>query len=105
MTDIKTYLETETELPVADTAFDRQQKLPFVAFIDKTAQDGDDFNARIVEHNLTVEFYAERLDNENEGKLEKAFEKMNWKFEKERQWLPDEKMFETIFTMNFMEKR
>lgn len=24
---------------------------------------------------------------------------------KERQWLPDEKMFETIFTMNFMEKR
>ena len=98
MTDIKTYLETETELPVADTAFDRPQKLPFVAFIDKTAQDGDDFHARIVEHNLTVEFYAERLDNENEGKLEKAFEK-------ERQWLPDEKMFETIFTMNFIEKR
>ena len=63
------------------------------------------FHARIVEHNLTVEFYAERLDNENEGKLEKAFEKMNWKFEKERQWLPDEKMFETIFTMNFIEKR
>jgi hypothetical protein len=30
---------------------------------------------------------------------------MNWKFEKERQWLPDEKMFETIFTMNFIEKR
>lgn len=60
MTDIKTYLETETELPVADTAFDRPQKLPFVAFIDKTAQDGDDFHARIVEHNLTVEFYAER---------------------------------------------
>ena len=52
MTDIKTYLETETELPVADTAFDRPQKLPFVAFIDKTAQDGDDFHARIVEHNL-----------------------------------------------------
>ena len=75
MTDIKTYLETETELPVADTAFDKPQKLPFVAFIDKTAQDGDDFHARIVEHNLTVEFYAERLTTKTKGSWKKPLKR------------------------------
>lgn len=105
MTDIKTYLENETRLPVADTAFDRPQKLPFVAYLDRTTQDGDDFHAQIVDHSLTVELYAERLDRESEGNLERAFEKAGWKYGKERVWLSGEKMFETIYDINFMEKR
>ena len=96
MTDFKTLIENDTQLPTADTAFDKPQKLPFVAFIDKQNRDGDDFHSQIVEHNLTVEFYAERIDKANEKKLEALFEKQGWKFEKDLTWLSDQKCFETI---------
>ena len=43
--NIKEYLENETGLPVAEVAFTKPQKLPFIAFIDRTDEDGDDFHA------------------------------------------------------------
>lgn len=66
--NIKEYLENETGLPVAEVAFTKPQKLPFIAFIDRTDEDGDDFHAQIISHDLTVEFYAARIDAENEKK-------------------------------------
>lgn len=104
MTDFKTLIENSTQLPTADTAFDKPQKLPFVAFIDKQTHDGDDFHNKIVTHNLTVEFYAERIDKANEMKLEALFNEKGWKFEKDRTWLSDQKCFETIYSIEFTER-
>ena len=103
--NIKEYLENETGLPVAEVAFTKPQKLPFIAFIDRTDEDGDDFHARIISHDLTVEFYAARIDAENEKKIEAAFAKQAWKATKDREWIGEEKMFVTIYTTNFTEKR
>lgn len=103
--DIQKYLETETGLPTAEVAFTKPQKLPFVAILDEQSQDGDDYHARTITHDLAVEFYAERIDKHNEEKLEAAFEKAGWKYGKDRTWLADEKMFETIYAINFTEKR
>lgn len=103
--DIREYLENETELPTAEVAFDRPQKLPFTIILDIQTMDGDDINIRLLTHDLAVEFYAARIDKSNEEKLEAAFEKMDWKYSKERAWLSDEKMFETIYKINFTEKR
>lgn len=103
--DIREYIERETGLPTAEVAFTKPQKLPFIAILDRTDEDGDDYHARVMSHDLTVELYTERIDHEHEKKLEAAFTKQNWKISKDRTWIQSEKMFETIYNTNFMEKR
>ena len=103
--DIREYIEKETGIPTAEVAFTKPQKLPFIAIIDTTEEEGDDFHAQILEHSLTVELYAERIDITIERRLEEAFRKKSWKVTKNRTWLSEEKMFETIYTTNFVEKR
>lgn len=103
--DIRAYIEKETGLPTAEVAFTKPQKLPFIAVLDRIDEDGDDYHARVLSHDLTVEFYAARIDSENEKKIEAAFEKQAWKATKDRIWINEEKMFETIYTTNFTEKR
>lgn len=103
--DTRAYIETETGLPTAELAFTKPQKLPFIAILDRTDEDGDDYHARLLSHDLTVEFYAARIDTENEKKIEAAFAKQAWKVTKDREWIAEEKMFETIYTTNFTEKR
>ena len=87
MEDLVETLEKETQIPTADTAFTQPQKLPFTVILDKP-----------------VEFYAERIDKANEKKLEDFFERRNWKWTRERTWLPDEKCFETIYQISFIER-
>lgn len=103
--DIRKYIETETGLPTAEVAFTQPQKLPYIAIIDQTEEDGDDYHSQLLIHDLAVEFYAARIDAENEKKIEAAFEKQGWKAKKDRTWISSEKMFETIYTTNFIEKR
>lgn len=103
--EIREYIEKETGIPTAEVAFAQPQTLPFIAIIDSTREDGDDFHARVAEHDLTVELYAERIDAEAERKLENALKEKGWKCAKERMWISTEKMFETVYTTNFMEKR
>ena len=103
--DIREYIETVTGISTAEVAFTKPQKLPFIAVIDRTDADGDDFHTRLITHDLTVEFYAERIDAAREGSIESAFEKRAWKASKDRVWINSEKMFETIYSINFTEKR
>lgn len=105
MTDFKELIEGSTGIPTADTAFSKPQQLPFVVFLDKQTLDGDDFNQRnIAQHDLAVEFYAERIDAANEKKLEALFLQQGWKYSRDRTWLTDEKCFETIYQINFTER-
>ena len=104
MEDLVKALEKATQIPTADTAFPKAQKLPFTVILDKAEGDGDDFHIRLFAHDLAVEFYAERIDRANERKLEAFFESRNWKYSRERTWLPDEKCFETIYQISFAER-
>ena len=103
--DIRAYIETETGIPTAEVAFAKPQKLPFAAILDSTEGDGDDFHTRTITHDLTVEFYAARINAEAEAKIEAALEKQGWKYTKDRTWIAEEKMFETVYMTNFVEKR
>ena len=103
--DIRAYIETEAGIPTADVAFTKPQKLPFAAILDSTDGDGDDFHTRTIAHDLTVEFYAEKIHAEIEAKIEAALEKQGWKYTKDRTWISEEKMFETVYMTNFVEKR
>ncbi len=104
-TDIRAYIETETGIPTAEVAFTKPQKLPFIAILDNTDGDGDDFHTRTITHDLTVEFYTDRINVEAEAKIEAALEKQGWKYTKDRTWISEEPMFETVYMTNFVEKR
>ena len=103
--DIRAYFQTETGIPTAEVAFYKPQKLPFAAILDRIEGDGDDYHTRTITHDLTLEYYAERINAEDESKIEAACEKMNWKYTRDRTWLAEEKMFETVYNTNFIEKR
>lgn len=103
--DIRAYIEKETGLPTAEVAFPNEQKLPYVIILDNTGEDGDDYHAQLLSHELAVEFYAQRIDPRNEKKLEDIFKKQKWKVKKARTWIKSEGMFETIYEINFIEKR
>lgn len=105
MTDFKKELEEATGLPVADTVFTSSQKMPYIAFLDRQEFDGDDLNhSQIVEHDTDIELYAERIDKENETKIEKLCRKKNWKPTKDRTWLSDVKCFQTNYHIKFKER-
>lgn len=104
--DIKAFIEGNTGIKTADTAFRKPQKLPFITFIDKQRIEGDDELGRIlIEHDLSVELYTEKLESDMcEKKLEALFLSCKWKYQKDRLWLADEKCFETIYSMSFIER-
>lgn len=103
--DIRGYIAEQTGLPVAEVVFKEKQKLPYAIIIDKVNEDGDDHHTRIEEHELAIEFYAARIDRKNEEKIEEAITKQGWKKAKNRVWIASEEMFETIYSIKFVEKR
>lgn len=105
MTDFEKILKAATELPVADTVFPSPQKMPYIAFLDRQEFDGDDLNhSQTVDHDTDIELYTERIDKENEKKIEDLCRKQNWKPEKDRTWLSDEKCFQTNYHIKFKER-
>ena len=105
MLDFTEIFKTAVEIPVEDTAFKTEQSLPFAVYMDDSVSDGDDFNAQFIKHNLTVEFYAEHIDKDKEKLFESCFGSFGWKWERTRVYLKDERMYETIYTIEeFMER-
>lgn len=106
MEDLVETLNEETQIPTADTAFPEGEAppLPYTVILDKIKGDGDDFHIRLFGHDLAVEFYAERIDRKNEMKLESFFERRNWKYSRERTWIPSEECFETIYQISYSER-
>lgn len=106
MLDFTDIFHTVTGIPVADTAFRTEQCLPFAAYLDDTENNGDDFNTHFITHNLTIELYSEHINKELEQLFESCFESFEWKFKKTRIFLKDERMYETIYTIEeFMERK
>lgn len=103
--DIENLIKEATGLPVADMGFARPQKLPFIIFADKQKTDGDDFNVRIVTHDLVIELYTEKCDSTNIKKLEDLLKKMNWNWTHSRDYMPKpEDCFVETYEIRFCEK-
>ncbi len=106
MFDFTDIFHTAIGIPVADTAFKTEQRLPFAVYIDDSENDGDDFHSHVIRHDLTVEFYSEHIDKGLEQKFEKCFDSYAWKYKKARIYLKEERMYETIYMIKeFMERK
>lgn len=70
MLDVKNMLEVGTGLKVAETCFTKAQQLPYIVFQDFMEENGADYKNNIVERNITIELYSEKISKEKEMIIE-----------------------------------
>ena len=103
--DVKQWFENGTGLKIKELRYLTPPKLPFNIFIDDKVIRGSDLRNDLIEHNITIEHYSEKLGEEDEKKIDDFLNTENKKYEKNSDWLNEEKMFVTIFELNpFLEK-
>lgn len=103
--DIKKWFEDGTGLKIKELRYLAPTSLPFNIFVDDEVYTGSDLRNNLVEHNIVIEHYSENVNDEDEKLIEDFLNKEQKKFDKEREWLNDEKMFITVYTLHpFLEK-
>jgi len=82
-----------------------QAPYPWFIYIDEKYFRGADKLNNIIEHNLTLEYYDETINNSYEAKIESFLDKEGFFYEKNREWLDNEKLWITIYSLDtFIEK-
>lgn len=103
--DIKTWFENGTKMKIKELRYLKMPPLPYNIFIDDTVYRGADLKNNIIEHNVVIEHYSETIDTENEKIIENFLNSENRSFEKNREWLQEEKLFVTVYELEtFLEK-
>lgn len=103
--DVKEWLETGTGFKWKELRYLKTPSLPYNIFIDDTVFRGADLKNNIVEHNITLEHYSEAIDSTNETIIENFLNEEELSFEKNREWLNEEEMYVTLYSLEtFLEK-
>lgn len=103
MDDIQAVLES-TGVPVALMRFLKPTKPPFIVWFDKVNHYGADLRNFCKSRYVTIELYTFQLDLRIEKRIEQILDDMAVEYDKDRVWLHDQKMFETIYTFQKEEK-
>lgn len=103
MTDIRVLL-ANVGVPIAEESFYTAPPLPYLLFMDSRSYRGADSVNKIVEREITLEFYATKITDEIEKKIEIAINQIPVEFTRDRVWIPSEKMYETIYSFSLIEK-
>ena len=103
--DIKQWFEDGTGMKIKELRYLKMPPLPYNIYIDEQVHRGADLRNNIIEHNVYIEHYSETIDEENEKIIEEFLNKEQKKFDKDRDWLQEEAMFVTVYTLDtFLEK-
>lgn len=103
MLDIKTWLET-TGLKVAKESFYTAPPLPYILFMEYLTVRGADSVNKLAERSVRIELYGDTIDKTAEALVEALLNSKPVKFTKENIWIASEKMYETIYEFDFIEK-
>ena len=103
MLDVKDWLKT-IGLPVANTAFKKAVPLPFIVFTEEDNASGSDELMCIHDRGITVEFYSNNIDKNNEKLVENLLIGKGIKYIKNRTWIDEDKFFMTTYDFNLHEK-
>lgn len=103
MLDVKTWLET-TGLKVAKESFYTAPKLPYILYMESSTVRGADNVNKLIEKSVRVELYGDTIDETTEGLIEVLLNSKPFEYTKENVWIPSEKMYETIYEFDFIEK-
>lgn len=103
--DIKKMLDEGTILKWKELRYLQAPNLPYFIYIDNVYNRGADLKHNIVEHNLTLEYYSETIDNQIDSLIESFLNNSNFQYTKDREWLSEEKVYMTIYELDtFLEK-
>lgn len=73
---------------------------------DITATGSDDARALILRHDVTVELYEDRPDDESEAAIEDAIEAFGLTWTKQdRYWLQTEQRYQVLYSFTYFEKK
>ena len=103
MLDVKKLLE-QTGLKIGEVAFLKPPALPYIIILEDKEELGADQLNNIINRNLTIEFYSEKINKEKEAEIENLLKSKSLKFKKERVYIDSQKIFETIYTFSIYEK-
>ena len=80
-------------------------KMPYLIYYDENGSErGGDFNICIVESDIKIELYANKIDKETEEKVKQTLRNLKVEFEVERLWIEKEECWETIFEFSIIDK-
>jgi hypothetical protein len=103
--DIESWFKNGTGLDIRELRYLKTPPLPYNIFIDNQIYRGADMRNNIIEHNLTIEHYFEKKENSNEEIINKFLKNEEIHYEKDTEWLEEEKMFVTVYQLDtFLEK-
>lgn len=77
---------------------------PYVVFFDDYNVRGADLKNFIREHSVMLELYSENISVETEKKLEALLDTEAFEYKKNRIWINSERMYETIYEFDYIEK-
>jgi len=103
MLDIKEWLEA-IGLKVSEEEFSMPPPFPYIIFRDATGISGSDNRNCIADRGISVELYSLKVDHISEQSIENLLNEKPVSFKRDRVWIDTEKMFETIYDFNFVEK-
>lgn len=103
MLDIKNFLE-RTGMKVAENCFLKPSALPYIVFLDNTSISGADDKNCLLDRDIIVELYSEKINKEKEHLIENLLNINLINFNKERIWIDSEGYFQTTYNFNLYEK-
>lgn len=78
----------------------------YAVWLDDITTDGPDGLPQILQHDVTVELYEDRPDDEKEAALEEAIAAAGLQWTKQdRYWLQTEQQYQVIYEFTYYEKR
>lgn len=91
-------------IPLSYHHFQAPVKPPYMTYYENGAVfNGSDFQNDVIVYSIVVELYSDRKDTKLEEKLEEVLGFTH--FEKEMVFIHEEKIYETIYTFDVIEKR
>lgn len=78
----------------------------YAVYTDDSSSRGSDEKNLIEEHNITIEVYSEKIDEEIEIKIEKELDKRGLEYEKQDwYYIKSEQIFQLIYEFSYIKKK
>ena len=93
-------------LPYRQARYANPPSSTYAVYFDEVTADGPDGYNRIFTHDITVELYEPRLDDQAEAALEAALDAQGLHWAKQsRYWLNSTQRYQVIYEFSYIEKR
>ena len=92
-------------VPFKKTRFLKPPKVTYAVYLDDYSRRAADEKNLIKEHDVTIEIYSEKIDEEVEEKIENALDQRVLEYQKQDwYYIKSEQLFQLIYEFSYIEK-